>query len=246
MFPVVWLIDPNIDWKFLTCAEFAVSCNAVWVDIINGRPLKVPCTALTAGKLPAVSAVQGDCETVYMHSVIRTDQICSERHSAGPLTHWGRVTHICISKLTIIGSDNGLLPSRRQAIIWTNAGILLIRLSGTNFSEILIEIDVFSFKKMHLKMSSAKCGPFCLGLNVVTPVHRQWSYHSLVLSQRYIKWYIYSASAMELRQSYAKLSLALLCHLGALFLQCLYGHDARPTSTNLVQKHGQIWCKNIL
>ena len=41
------------------------------------------------------------------------------------LTHWGRVTHICVSKLTIIGSDNGLSPGRRQAIIWTNAGILL-------------------------------------------------------------------------------------------------------------------------
>ena len=36
------------------------------------------------------------------------------------LTHWGRVTHICVSKLTIIGSDNGLSPDRRQAIIWTN------------------------------------------------------------------------------------------------------------------------------
>ena len=56
------------------------------------------------------------------------------------LTHWGRVTHICVSKLTIIGSDNGLSPDRRQAIIWTNAGLLLIGPSGTNFSEILIEI----------------------------------------------------------------------------------------------------------
>ena len=84
------------------------------------------------------------------------------------LTHWGRVTHICVSKLTIIGSDNGLSPSRRQAIIWTNAGILLIRPCGKNFSEILIEIDVFSFEKMHLKMSSAKWRPFCLGLNVLT------------------------------------------------------------------------------
>ena len=26
------------------------------------------------------------------------------------LTHWGRETHICVSKLTIIGSDNGLSP----------------------------------------------------------------------------------------------------------------------------------------
>ena len=35
------------------------------------------------------------------------------------LTHWGRVTHICGSKLAIIGSDNGLAPGRRRAIIWT-------------------------------------------------------------------------------------------------------------------------------
>ena len=42
------------------------------------------------------------------------------------LTHWGRVTHICVGNLTIIGSDNGLSPGRRQAIILTNAGILLI------------------------------------------------------------------------------------------------------------------------
>ena len=41
-------------------------------------------------------------------------------------THWGRVTHVCVSKLTIIGSDNGLAPGRRQTIIWTNDGILLI------------------------------------------------------------------------------------------------------------------------
>ena len=52
------------------------------------------------------------------------------------LTHWGRVTHICVGKLTIIGSDNGLSPERRQAIIWTNAEILLIGPLGTNFSDI--------------------------------------------------------------------------------------------------------------
>ena len=81
------------------------------------------------------------------------------------LTHWGRVTHICVIELTIIGSDNGLSPGRRQAIICSNAGILLIGPLGTNFSEILIEIHTFSFKKLHLKMSSGKCRPFCLGLN---------------------------------------------------------------------------------
>ena len=81
------------------------------------------------------------------------------------LTHWGRVTHICVSKLTINGSDNGLSPSRRQAIIWTNDGILLIGPLGTNFSEILSIIRVFSFKKMYLKVSSAKWRLFCFGLN---------------------------------------------------------------------------------
>ena len=83
------------------------------------------------------------------------------------LTHWGRVTHICVSKPTTIGSDNGLSPGRRQAIIWTNAGILLIGPLGTNLSEILREIHTFSLKKMHLKMSSGKWRPFCLGLNVL-------------------------------------------------------------------------------
>ena len=81
--------------------------------------------------------------------------------------HWGRVMHICVHKVTIIGLDNGLSPVRCQAIIWTNAGILLIRTLGTNFSEILIETHTFLFKKTHLKMSSGKWRPFCLGLYVL-------------------------------------------------------------------------------
>ena len=80
------------------------------------------------------------------------------------------MTHICVGKLTIIGSDNGLSPERRQAIIWTNDGILFIGPLGTNFGEILIEIQTFSLKKMRLKMSSAKCCSFHLGLNVLTDV----------------------------------------------------------------------------
>ena len=83
------------------------------------------------------------------------------------LTHWGWVTHILVSKLTIIASDNGLSPGRRQAIIWTSAGILSIGPLGTNFSEILIETITFSFKKIRLKVSSAKWRPCCLGLNVL-------------------------------------------------------------------------------
>ena len=63
--------------------------------------------------------------------------------------------------LTIIGSDNGLSPGRREAIIWSIAGILLIRPLGTNVTEILIA-------NMRLKVLSGKRRPFCLGLNVLS------------------------------------------------------------------------------
>ena len=79
------------------------------------------------------------------------------------LTHWGRVTHICVGKLTMIGSDNGLSPGRRQVIIWINAGLLSIGPLGTNFNENLIKMQNFSFTKMHLKISSVKWRPFCPG-----------------------------------------------------------------------------------
>ena len=82
------------------------------------------------------------------------------------LTYCGRVTHICVSNLIIIGSDNGLSPGRRQAIIWTNAG-LLIGPFGTNFNYILIEILTFSFKKMRLKVLPVKWRPLYCGLNVL-------------------------------------------------------------------------------
>ena len=71
----------------------------------------------------------------------------------------------------IIGSDNGLSPRRRQAIIWTNARILSIGPFGINFSEILIEIHTFLLKKIHLKMLSGKWRPFCVGLNVLNSWH---------------------------------------------------------------------------
>ena len=75
------------------------------------------------------------------------------------------MTHICVSELTVIGSDNGLSPGRRQAIILNKAGLLLIEPLGTNFSEISIVIQTFSFMKMHMKMSSTKLRIFRLGLN---------------------------------------------------------------------------------
>ena len=79
------------------------------------------------------------------------------------LTHWVQVMDICITKLIIIGSDNRLWPGRWHAIIWTNAEVLLIQISGTTFSEILRENHTFSFKKMHLN--------HMVSYNLVAPSH---------------------------------------------------------------------------
>ena len=97
---------------------------------------------------------------------LRTSDAYMRQETGKVLT---RITHIYVSKLTIIGPDNGLLPglvfvgnkisinqkSQCQAIIWINVGILLISTWGANFSEMLSKINTFSSKKMHLKMSSA-------------------------------------------------------------------------------------------
>ena len=69
-------------------------------------------------------------------------------------------------KWVVIDSGNGLSSAQCHAITWTNDDILSSRPRGTYFSEILFEIQKFSFKKMHLKMSWAECRPLCLGLNV--------------------------------------------------------------------------------
>ena len=74
---------------------------------------------------------------------------------------------LCVRKLGHHCSDNGLSPGWHQAIIWTNAGISLIGPLGIDFSEFLIAIHTFSFKKIHLKMSYGKGRPFCLGLNML-------------------------------------------------------------------------------
>ena len=77
--------------------------------------------------------------------------------------------HIWVRKLAIIGSDNGLSPGRPQAIIWTNAGLLLIGSVGTNFGKILIEIHIFHWRKSIWNCRLDYGGHFCIGLNVLRP-----------------------------------------------------------------------------
>ena len=109
----------------------------------------------------------------------RNELICHKDTDWGPAwvwTHWGRVTHICVGKTTIIGSYTGLSPGRRQDIIWTNSGILLIGTLGTNFSEILIECHSFFFQENAYenfvwKMAAILSRPQCVNKGALIPSH---------------------------------------------------------------------------
>ena len=84
------------------------------------------------------------------------------------LSHWGRVTHMCVGNLTNIGSDNGLLPGRPQAIIWTNAAILFIGPLGTKLQWNFNSNSYIFIQENPFKMSHGKWLPFCLGLSVLS------------------------------------------------------------------------------
>ena len=105
---------------------------------------------------------------IFIHENAFRDVVCymtAVLSRGDELIHWDRMTHICVGKLINIGSNIGLSPETRQISIWTNAWILLIGPSGTNFSDILIEIHTFSFKKLYFKMSFVTWRPFCPGGN---------------------------------------------------------------------------------
>ena len=100
--------------------------------------------------------ILGNCNAIFLYTKNEIQWIRLLAHSINLLRPSD--VYICVSKLNIIGSDNGLSPGRRQAIIWTNAGILLIGPLGTNFSE--IEINIFSFKKCIWKCRMENGGHF--------------------------------------------------------------------------------------
>ena len=78
---------------------------------------------------------------------------------------------MCVSDLTIIGSDNGLSPGRHQAIIWTNELIYLIGTLGTNVSKIIIELQTNHSRKCIwiycLQMASILSRPQCVKVSSV-------------------------------------------------------------------------------
>ena len=128
------LIVMQIDWWNMTTVLSIVLCGKIATDynriLIVGNTHGYGCRRVIFNVKYVLLMV---CLAAFRQAHI----YCSNGFC---LTHWDWVTHICVSKLTIIGSDNGLGPGRRQAIIWINAGMLLNGPLGTIFREILIEI----------------------------------------------------------------------------------------------------------
>ena len=141
----------------------------LYFDLNFTGSLRVPLTLISMGSCNSLSQNRKETIAWIKDSPLRWFYV-----SLGltVLTYWGRVMHICVENLAIIGSDNGLPPGWRQAIIWANDRILLIGCLGTNFSEILIAVYTFSFRKMRLKISLGKWQPFCLSLNELTAICR--------------------------------------------------------------------------
>ena len=130
------------------------------------------------------------------------------------LNHWGRVTHICVSELTIIGSNNGLLPERHQAIIWTNAGILLIGQTSMKFQS--------QFKHFH----SRKCIWRCRlrnGVHLSRPQCVNWCPFELLFR---------SQSVHDFRNIVWKIKLTYDEHQGIAFLPAIWLFVQKTIQTN--------------
>ena len=97
-------------------------------------------------------------------------------------SHWGRVTHLCGSKIIIIGSKTCLSSGRRRAIIWTNAGILLIRSLGIHFSEIQSKSIIFiqdnAFENAVCQMAFVYSQPQCVKMEVMYQLN---TYNSIIV-----------------------------------------------------------------
>ena len=137
------------------------------------------------------------------------------------------MTHISVSELTIIGSDNGLSPGQREVIIWNNAGLLLIEPLGTNVSDISMGIRTFSFKKMHLNMSSAKWRPFCLGLNVL----KERPFYSIQF---------FKSEQSESKNSLPSVSISYWCHISVLSHMNQWPMSSGPAMPAIIASYGPL------
>ena len=180
-FPCYWTFVRGIHWSLVNSPHKGRWCGALmfslicawtngWVNSWDAGDLRCHCTHYDVTVMePMLTCYhlgpQKSTSSFLLHAKILSVKSRTNLFSSNVFIHRGRVMHICISKLTIIGSDNGLSLGWCHAIIWTDAGILSIGPLETNFGEILINIHTFSLNQMHLKISG-KWRPCCLSLSV--------------------------------------------------------------------------------
>ena len=119
----------------------------------------------------------------YVSSALSIERI--QHRSILLLTLWGRVTHICVSKQAIIGSENGLSPGRCQVIIWTCAGLLVIWTFGNKLQwnlnkNLYIFIQENAFENVVWKMAAILSRPQCVELILIIITFLQTSISKLM------------------------------------------------------------------
>ena len=105
------------------------------------------------------------------------------------LAHWGHVMHLCICNLAVIGSDNGLSPSRCQTMIWTNAGILIrnkLQWNANRNSNFFIEENAFQY--VIWKMLAIFSRPQCVNNKSPLPQVITWCHQATSCSLNW--WWI--------------------------------------------------------
>ena len=134
--------------KFLIINQLQWRHIQQWIKLTTKRTSMPEITGPFAGNPPVIGGFlakrANSVESIFM-SWCHHDVWVYLRTSC--LTHWGRLTYLCVGNLTIIGSDNSLAPVRCQDIIWIKASILSVRPWLICFSEILFKIQKFSFNQ---------------------------------------------------------------------------------------------------
>ena len=172
---VPYIYAPAINWSAMVTMLKCLRCIKLLQFGRSKKTSKLRATSLCEGNSPVNSPHKRPLARKLFpidDVIMLSNTFPASLYSAivlwhGMLTNWDLLTHICVTKLIIIGSDNGLSNGRHNAIIWTSAGILLTGPLERQLGEILIEIHTFSFKKIHLNISSGKWGQFCFGFNVL-------------------------------------------------------------------------------
>ena len=148
-------------------------------------------------------------------------QSCAFPHSEGLLTHLGRVTHICTSKLNIIGSDNGLSPDRRQCwniVNWTPRNKFQWNFNWYSY----IFIQENAFENVVWKMATILSRPQC-----VNPDHIQ--HHQTHLS--HVLFQVTNASGHIISEMYFHDHVLLVKFRCTKSLIEIFTHDSYPMSS---------------